>query len=255
MSARPLDHPRHLDPTAAWAVFLDVDGTLIPIAETPDTVLVGDRLPDILRRLAPALDQALALISGRAIADLDGLFTPLVLPTAGQHGLERRDVRGRILRLGDQAELDFLRGPLQRFAASRPGIILEDKGSALALHYRRAPEAAAGARSLIDELLHEAGDSVRLLSGKMVFEMKLPLADKGAAIAAFMEEPPFAGRRPIFIGDDVTDEDGFAVVNALGGLSIRVGEGRATAAEHSIADVAAVLDWLAALADIQPGAS
>ncbi len=220
---------------------------MLHIAETPGAVVVSRHLRAALERIAPRLGQAIAMISGRPIAELDRLFAPLKLPSAGLHGLERRDARGRLHRLGEAAGLDALRGPLHDFAAANPGVLLEDKGRALALHYRGAPQLEARARRLVEDLTAERADRLRVLHGRMVVEIKPCLADKGAAIAAFMTEPPFAGRTPVFLGDDVTDEDGFRVVNELGGISIRIGDGAATSARYRLADVDTVLAWLADL--------
>lgn len=236
-----------VEAAADWALFLDVDGTLLPIAETPDGVEVSDHLRAVLARLAPLYGHALALISGRPIAELDQLFAPLALPSAGLHGLERRDAAGRIRRLGEPAWLDALRRALGDFAAAHPGVLLEDKVRTLALHYRRAPEAEAAARRAVAELIGGDDQRLRVIEGKMVLEIKPRLADKGAAVAAFLGEPPFAGRRPVFIGDDVTDEDAFAVVNRLGGTSVRVGDLPGTAARYRLPDVNAVVAWLEAL--------
>jgi trehalose 6-phosphate phosphatase len=236
-----------LEAAPDWALFLDVDGTLLHFADTPDAVEVGEHLHRALERLAPLLGGALALISGRRIADLDRLFAPLVLPIAGLHGLERRDAGGTLHRLADEAGLDELRGPLAEFAAAHPGVLLEDKGQALALHYRRAPAAEGAARQLVERLAADRLDRLRVLDGKMVLEIKPRLANKGAAIGGFMGEAPFAGRRPVFAGDDVTDEDGFAVVNGLGGASIRVGDEGPSEAVYRLEDVQAVMEWLEAL--------
>ena len=231
-----------------WALFLDVDGTLLSIAATPDAVMVSTRLRQAVRRIVPALGGAVALISGRPVAALDHLFAPLLLPTAGVHGLERRDAAGAMHRIDGVAGLNPVRAALAAFAAAHPGVLLEDKGSAVALHYRQAPEAAAAARRLVAELIDGRAGDVRVLEGKMLLEIASPLADKGTAIAAFMGEAPFAGRRPVFIGDDVTDEDGFVMVNGLGGYSVRVGAlAEPSAATYHLADVAAVVDWLEAL--------
>ena len=238
---------RTIEVAPDWALFLDVDGTLLPIAETPDAVAVSARLCEALRDVVPALDGAVALISGRAIAGLDRLFAPLRLPTAGLHGLERRDSAGKLHKFESAADLNDLRESLRVFADTHPGVLLEDKGPALALHYRRAPAAEAAVRQLAADMAELMRGRVRILFGKMVVEIASPLADKGMAIAAFMDEPPFAGRRPVFIGDDVTDEDGFAMVNSLGGHSIRVGAVETSAAAYQFPDVNAVVDWLQAL--------
>ncbi len=238
---------QQIEPAADWALFLDVDGTLLHIAETPDGVEVTDRLRVLLARLSPLYGHALALISGRAIADLDRLFAPLALPAAGLHGLERRDAAGRIRRLGDPDWLNGLRRALGGFASAHPGVILEDKGRTLALHYRRAPQVEPEARRLVGELTEADRERLRVIEGKMVLEVKPRLTDKGAAVEAFLAEPPFAGRHPVFVGDDVTDEDAFVVVNRLGGYSVRVGDLPGTAARYRLPNVNAVIDWLASL--------
>lgn len=238
---------RRVEVAPDWALFLDVDGTLLPLAETPDAVVVSARLRPILRRLVVAFDGAVALISGRSVAGLDRLFDPLRLPAAGLHGLERRDAAGVMHKLVGDTGLDEVREPLRAFAAAHPGVLLEDKGSALALHYRRAPAAETAARHLATDLAKAASNRLRVLDGKMMIEITSPLADKGMAITAFMSEAPFAGRRPVFVGDDVTDEDGFDAVNKLGGYAIRVGAAGTSVAAYQFADVASVVDWLDAL--------
>lgn len=216
---------------------------MLPLAETPDAVVVSARLCTVLRRLGPAFDGAVALVSGRPITGLDRLFDPLRLPTAGLHGLERRDATGALHNVAGDAGLADLREPLDVFAAAHPGVLVEDKGPALVLHYRRAPAAEAAARHLVTDLAKAHG-RLRVLDGKMMIEITSPKADKGLAITAFMSEAPFAGRRPVFIGDDVTDEDGFDMVNKLGGYSIRVGPAEASVAAYQFADVPSVVDWL-----------
>jgi trehalose 6-phosphate phosphatase len=233
--------------TPDWALFLDVDGTLLPLAETPDAVEVSTRLRAVLRDLVPALGGAVALVSGRPVAGLDRLFDPLRLPTAGLHGLERRDATGRMHKIAADADLDDLREPMRAFAAAHPGVLLEDKGPALVLHYRRTPAAGAAARRLVTGLAKKAPGGLRVLDGKMMIEVASPLANKGQAIAAFMDEAPFVGRRPVFVGDDVTDEDGFDAVNKLGGHAIRVGTAETSTAAYQFADVRSVVDWLESL--------
>jgi trehalose 6-phosphate phosphatase len=243
-------------PGPDWAIFLDVDGTLIEIADTPDSVFVDSEVVPILTRLREAVGGAVAVVSGRPLAELDRLLAPLVLPAAGLHGLERRNHRGEVLRpTRAVSELARIREPLLRFAESAPGTILEDKGLTLALHYRRVPEIGAAARRLVEELVAPFGGDLHVQEGKMVLEIKPPDVDKGTVIEAFMTETPFATRKPIFIGDDVTDEDGFEAVNRCGGYSIRVGEVVPTAARGRIGTVAELREWLAGIpAAIEAGA-
>jgi len=227
------------------AVFLDVDGTLLQIARHPDAVRVPADLLAALGRAQVRFGGALALVSGRTIENLDALFAPLRLPCAGVHGLERRGADASIHRDDAAAALAPLRAPLEDFVARHDGLLLEDKGQSLALHFRNAPDCAGRAEDLLGRLVAGAGSALELKPGKMVLEVTPGHADKGTAIAAFMQEPPFAGRRPVFIGDDVTDEDGFAVVNRLDGVSVRVGgPGVPTAALYRLPDEAAVLGCL-----------
>lgn len=233
-------------PLQSAALFLDVDGTLLPIADRPDDVQVPTELLALLTELQRNLDGALALVSGRSIADLDRLFAPLQLPAAGIHGLERRDAQAAYIGANGAAALDLLRQPLAAFAKTSPGLILEDKGLSLALHFRLASTGEAEIESYLKEVIGKAGGGLELAHGKKVFEVKPEGSDKGTAIGAFMAEPPFHGRRPIFLGDDVTDEDGFAAVNRLGGLSIRIGPKASTHATRTLPDEAGVHAWLRA---------
>lgn len=234
-----------LPPLAAdWAFFLDVDGTLLEHADTPDAVRVDGAMRNLLSDLQAGARGALALISGRSVADLDRLFAPLALAAAGQHGAERRDGAGRVHRH------DFPEAPVRRaaarlaaFAGAHPGLLLEDKGRSLALHYRLAPQLEDEARALVDEVLSELGEGFELQRGKMVLELRPGGRDKGSSIAEFMAEAPFRGRVPVFVGDDLTDEFGFGVVNGMGGVSVKVGEGTSQA-RWRIADAAAVRAWL-----------
>ena len=208
----------------AVALFLDVDGTLLEIARTPDAVRVPRRLCQILADLQRATGGALALVSGRELAQLDRLFAPLCLSAAGLHGLERRNLRTGVMRREpDPAALEAARLRLGAFAADHPGVLLEDKGLTLALHYRNAPAQKGAATAAAVAAVAATRGALVLLQGKMVLELKPPSCDKGQAIAAFMDEAPFAGRQPVFAGDDVTDEAGFEVVNRQGGVTIRIG--------------------------------
>jgi len=211
-------------PLGPWCLFLDIDGTLLDIAPTPDTVVVDPSLLDLLRRLDRASDGAVALVTGRPIADVDLLFSPLQLPVAGVHGFERRNAQGHYFRpdfVG--AGLSFLRSEVTAIAQSLQGVLLEDKGCAFALHYRQSPTLEETIRLRLARLVSVAKSSFELLDGDHVVEIKPVEHDKATAIEAFMQEEPFAGRVPIFIGDDTTDLDGFAAIKHYDGLAIAVG--------------------------------
>ncbi len=237
-------------PEPDWALFLDIDGTLVDFAATPDAAVVDAALLRTLDRLSRAFGGALALISGRQLAAIDRLLAPLVLPAAGLHGVERRGADEKMRRKPvPDVVLHALSLRLQEFAARDPGLLVENKQGGLCLHYRGAPGLADAARDFVANLLAGRTDLI-LLEGKMLVEIKSVVADKGSAIAEFMAEPPFAGRRPVFLGDDTTDEDGFAAVNAMNGFSICVGLSPRTGADWRIPRPALVRAWLAAL----PGA-
>jgi trehalose 6-phosphate phosphatase len=229
-----------------WALFLDLDGTLIEIAATPADVCVPPRLPALLLACRETLGGALALVSGREIVQVDQLLAPLRFPVAGAHGAERRDAAGVLQPAPRDDAVTAARALLMRFVERHPGLLLEDKGSGLALHFRQAPALAGAARAQMDAALAQMGPRYALLEGKQVLEIKLRAVTKGRAIEAFMAEPPFAGRLPVFIGDDVTDESGFAAVNDAGGHSIIVGAREPTLARWRLTDVTHVLDWMAA---------
>ena len=231
-------------PRLDWAYFLDVDGTLIDIADTPDAVHVDDALLALIARLQCASGGAVALVSGRALSFLDHRLGALHLPLAGQHGLERRDASGRVwMHAAPPAARSAIKAALAPVLARHPGLLLEDKGLTLALHYRLAPQLAAYAHRLMARLAAAANAGLEVQRGRRVAEIKPAGVDKGAAVAAYLAEPPFARRRPVFIGDDLNDEHGFAEVNRLDGISIKVGKG-ASCARYRLADVAAVRRWL-----------
>jgi trehalose 6-phosphate phosphatase len=232
---------------SSLALFLDVDGTLLEIAPTPDAVVVPDSLKQMLNALSSRLDGALALVSGRSVRTLDQLFAPYRFAAAGIHGCERREANGCILRPDiDAASFAAARDALSQWAAQRPGTLLEDKGYALGLHYRQSPQFEAEALQAVLAVLPTLATH-ELQRGKFVFELRPAGYPKGQAIDAFMHEAPFRTRRPVFIGDDVTDEAGFAVVNALDGISIRVGQGIRTEARHHLGDVDEVIAWLGSM--------
>ena len=228
------------------AFFFDVDGTLAEIQPRPELVFIPPASQAALQRLH-ARGVALAVISGRPLAQLDALLAPLRLPAAGVHGAERRDARGELRNLElDGARLARVRDELEQACRAHAGLQLEDKGVAFALHFRQAPQLEPIARRLAEDFAARHAELLSLQPGKCVFELKPRGASKGEVIRAFMDEAPFRGRLPVFLGDDLTDEAGFAVVNALGGRSIKVGDGPSEARER-LASVAAVGAWLQAL--------
>jgi trehalose 6-phosphate phosphatase len=233
------------------ALFLDVDGTLLEIAPTPESVVVEPELLIVLRSVIARTRGAVAFVSGRSIAVLDELFQPLLLPAAGLHGFERRSPSGTHYRRPlPPGELLFRgRETLRAFVARHPPLLLEDKRFALAVHYRQAPQ-------LEELVLHEVGAVAELLApafeiqrGKCVVELRPAAASKATAIAEFMKEMPFAGRRAVCLGDDITDESAFEWVNANGGVSVAVGTARHTAAIAHLHSVKAARMWLARLAE------
>jgi len=227
------------------AMFLDFDGTLVDIAERPDLVQIPAEVLITLQKAHDKLAGALAFISGRSIENLDALVAPLRLPTAGIHGLEVRDNSGKMHPIPTINIPDQVRDRMQSLAATDSRLILEDKGNSLAMHYRQSPAKEGFVRHELEEILSELGPDFILQDGKMVLELRPTAASKGTAIRKFMSEPPFAGRTPVFIGDDITDEDAFRVVNEMQGYSVRVGDVcENSSAIYSLPDVAAVHDWI-----------
>jgi len=227
------------------ALFLDIDGTLLEYAARPDEVRVDAELIGALPRVAAHLDHALALITGRSIAGVDQLFPTLRLPIAGQHGSERRAADGAIHRHAPDPEIfGRLQRSLETLAQRHAGLLLENKGGTLAMHYREAPQLAAHVHRTLRTAVLSLGDgSFDLQPGERMVEVRQRGLDKGTAIAEFMREPPFAGRQPVFVGDDKADEYGFAVVDAQEGWSIKVGRGKSRA-RFRLKDTAAVRQWL-----------
>jgi trehalose 6-phosphate phosphatase len=233
-------------PERGWAYFFDLDGTLLDIAPSPAEARMDEGVRNLLRRLYDATGGAVVLISGRSIADIDLLFPGGSLPVAGQHGLELRDHTGQHWTHDvPTVSLESARDRIAAVVEQNPGLLLEYKGLSLALHYRAAPHLAALSRDLVRELQEELGPDYTVQEGKAVVELKAGGRDKGAAVLEFMQDDRFRGRRPVFVGDDATDEFAFAVVNELGGVSIKVGPGE-TAARWRLPDASAVRAWLEA---------
>ncbi|HEX9705848.1 MAG TPA: trehalose-phosphatase [Gemmatimonadales bacterium] len=231
-------------PERNWAFFFDIDGTLVDFTDSPGAVHLDPDLRDLIEMLYRSAGGAVALISGRSIADIDRLLPDSRLPVAGQHGVERRDAAGNISRHAFPSQaLDHARRTLAAAVARHHGLELEDKGLSLALHYRRVPRLGSFAHRLVRSVAVGIGAQYCVQSGKRVVEMKPAGKDKGVAVLEFMDEEPFRGRKPVFIGDDVTDEYGFATINRLGGHSVKVGPGL-TAARWRLPNVPAVRAWL-----------
>lgn len=212
-----------LDP-ATHAFFLDVDGTLIDIAPRPDAVVVPNGLPDTLSALAARAEGALALVSGRSLASLDDLFGAGRFAAAGVHGADIRLSAGRPSERAPGLD-EALRRDLSTTAAEFDGVLAEDKENAVAIHYRARPEIAPVLKRALVEVIGRR-QGIEIMPGHCVFEVRRQGIDKGAAVGRFMASAPFAGRRPVFIGDDVTDEAGFRAVNSAGGIAVAVGTPR-----------------------------
>lgn len=237
-SAPPLDVRQH-------ALFLDFDGTLVEIADRPHAVTISDALRALLNDVHAATTNALALISGRTIVDMESLLGDQFAHIAGVHGHE--------MKYGGKIRRDESRHSPIPFAAAEiralqrndlmPALV-EDKGASLALHYRHAPHAEQEVRRIARDIAARRG--LRLLEGKMVIELITGPHTKGDALMNFMRTPPFKGRTPIMIGDDITDEHGFRAARAAGGFGILVGPPRATEAAYRLDDPTAVHTWLRA---------
>ncbi len=233
----------YLHDPRAYAFFFDFDGTLAEVAETPDATLLDDRARRALNLLFQATSGAVAIITGREIDSVDTFLSPLHLPVAGVHGFERRNGSGTIRApAAEDCAVRSIESILSTYASHNPGLLLEKKRGALALHYRQRPELEASCLSLVEDAAADLPTTV-LTRGKMVIETRFHTATKGTAINSFLQEAPFHGRQPFFAGDDVTDEDAFAAVNALDGISVKVGPG-GTAARIRASSVSEFLDWL-----------
>jgi trehalose 6-phosphate phosphatase len=231
----PLDPERH-------ALFLDFDGTFVDFAPEPDAIQLRPGAKELLKAVHERLGGAMALVSGRQVANLDRHLHPLRLPAAGVHGHELRVTRGIMRPSRGSADLGTARARLLRLFGPRDPILFEDKGMALVLHFRKAPDQATRAEELARRAAEGLGE-VRVVAGNNIFEIRPTGIHKGMAVAELLQHPPFAGRLPVFVGDDTTDEDGFEAAEACGGFGVKVGEGE-TAARFRLTDISAVHDWL-----------
>jgi trehalose 6-phosphate phosphatase len=226
------------------ALFLDFDGTLVELADTPGAIRVPHSLSTMLRRLRDQLGGRLAIVSGRGLADLERHLAAPGIAVAGSHGLELKLADGGIRPWREPEGIEAVRRAVADFAANGEGLVAESKPLGVALHYRLAPQREAAALAFMADLAQAHGFVVQ--RGKMVAELRPAGADKGDALRALMDEEGFRGARPVFVGDDLTDEPAFAAAAALGGAGILVGPARRTAARYRLASVAAVADWLQA---------
>jgi trehalose 6-phosphate phosphatase len=239
LAGLPRPETLRLDETA---LFLDLDGTLAAIEPRPDQVIAEPERTHLLDRLAAALDGRLAVISGRALGDIDRILDGAVQALAGVHGLQRRRADGSVVAAEPPAGLTEARHALITGLPEVPGLLVEDKGVAVAIHYRQAPDCADEVTGLCKAAAARYG--LELQPGDMVVELRPPGADKGDAIEAFMAEPPFKGATPVFVGDDLTDENGFRAVRDLGGYGVLVGPQRKTLAARRLVSVDEVMAWL-----------
>ena len=235
--------PPALDPERT-ALFLDIDGTLAEFERLPEEVVAEARRTRLLRALVRRLDGRVAMISGRALGDMDRITDGVVVAASGVHGLQHRRADGTVRNAKPHPGLERARAAMRRLVADHPTLVLEDKGLGLVLHYRTAPELAGLAHETAARLVEETG--LLLQTGEMMAEVRNPGANKGDALKTFMQEPPFAGHQPVYVGDDLTDEWAFQAARDLGGYGVLVGSTRDTAASYRLPDVGAVLAWLEA---------
>jgi trehalose 6-phosphate phosphatase len=242
----PLDPGRH-------ALFLDFDGSIVDFAPTPDTVIVAPGTIELLEKLDRSLGGALAIVTGRHIADVDRYLAPLILPASGVHGRQFRPRAGDMRDDPPPADIERARRRLADAITSDDPIDLEDKRSAIVLHFRRHPEARARAEALANAAI-KGLDTLHVMAGHAIFEILQRGITKGRALRRFMRRAPFAGRIPVFVGDDVTDEDGLRAAAAEGGFGVEIGSDE-TAAQYRLPDTRSVHHWLSRLTnpEIKPG--
>jgi trehalose 6-phosphate phosphatase len=237
-------------PSLDWCLFLDVDGTLIELTDTPFDTVADPEIKTLLADVAERLGGAVALVSGRTIEYLDALFAPLRLPTAGLHGVERRKASGIMHGASFvDSQLDRARIALEALVSAHPGTLLEDKGRSVAVHFRMAPQFESSITELVRNIASQLGSNYHVQAGSMMLEIKPRGFTKAAAIKAFMKEPPFSGRKPVFVGDDLTDQEGLKAVEDQGGISIAVTD--RVRGQFRAQNAAAVREWLKGIVALQ----
>lgn len=239
-----LDPPPLLEPDR-HALFLDFDGSIVDFASRPDQIALPPGTIALLKNLHHRLGGALAIVTGRHIADIDRYLAPLLLPASGVHGREFRPRAGDIRDDPLSGEIEKARNRLAASLAPHDALFLEDKGSALVLHFREHPKEGERARTLADKAVLGL-DALHVLAGHAVFEILQRGITKGRALRRFMHRPPFDGRIPVFVGDDATDEDGMRAAAEMGGFGVKIGP-EETAAAYRLSDTGAVHAWLGRL--------
>ncbi|WP_273792601.1 trehalose-phosphatase [Brucella anthropi] len=232
-----------------FALFFDVDGTLLDIATNPDRVIVPDGLQKSLSSISARLSGAMALVTGRAIAFIEERFPDYHGPIAALHGAEFRHASGLVELIEPDEQFLTAKDFLHQTALGVSGFLAEDKGSAVALHYRAAPEKADLAHDLVSKALKLAGPEWVVQSGKMVFELRPAISDKGAALRRFMKDVPFAGRTPLAFGDDLTDLSMLEAADELGGTAVVVGRAIDRPGATQLANPEELRLWLSRISD------
>ena len=223
------------------SLFLDFDGTLVDIAPRPDAVRVSSALRQLIRDLGERLEGRVAILTGRSAVEVDRLLAPVTVAIGGHHGLETRN-GGSSAMAERPAALDIVIPELRRLESEHPGVLLEDKPLGIALHFREAPGAEEACRVAVERAAEQSGLEVQ--PGKMVFELKPRGGNKGEALRRLVREAPFAGTRPVFLGDDLTDEPGFVAAQELGGAGVLIGDRSPTVAQYRLDSVDEALAWL-----------
>lgn len=225
------------------ALFLDFDGTLAEIAPAPDLVAFTPEARDLLEVLVERFSGAVAIVTGRQMSEIDRHLAPLELPVSALYGLVHRSPNGDVTdKQTSDAAVARASAKLKEFVEEHAGLLLELKGQTIALHYRARPDLAVQSRAAVYAAV-DGMTGIKVIEGKMVVEVAPVGADKGRAVRAFLKEQPFVGRRPVYIGDDISDEAAFAVVQELDGVAIKIGMGP-TIAHHRSPDNTQVLQWL-----------